>query len=316
MKIAVLDWFTVTNNGDIPTAQLEELGEVKLTQLTKPEETIANIGDAEIVLCNKVLITPEVMDACPNMKYIGLFATGYNNVDVEYAAKKGIAVCNAGQYSTNAVAQQVFAYILDHFSRIRDYDNAVKNGEWESSPAFSYFPIPTAELAGKTLSIVGYGSIGKKVSEIGAAFGMNIVVSTRTQPKDCPYEVTDLMTAVEKADVLTFHCPLTDKTAGIINSQLISHMKPTAMLVNTSRGPVVNEADLAQALNSGKIAAAYLDVLVKEPMSPETPIKGAKNCFITPHTAWAPLETRQRLINIVCDNIRAWQNGSPQNKVN
>ena len=316
MKIAVLDWFTVTNNGDIPTTQLEELGEVKLTQLTKPEETIANIGDAEIVLCNKVLITPEVMDACPNIKYIGLFATGYNNVDVEYAAKKGIAVCNAGQYSTNAVAQQVFAYILDHFSRIRDYDNAVKNGEWESSPAFSYFPIPTAELAGKTLSIVGYGSIGKKVAEIGAAFGMNIVISTRTQPKDCPYEVTDLMTAVEKADVLTFHCPLTDKTAGIINSQLISHMKPDAMLVNTSRGPVVNEADLAQALNSGKIAAAYLDVLVKEPMSPETPVKGAKNCFITPHTAWAPFETRQRLINIVCDNIRAWQNGSPQNKVN
>ena len=263
-----------------------------------------------------MLITPEVMDACPNIKYIGLFATGYNNVDVEYAAKKGIAVCNAGQYSTNAVAQQVFAYILDHFSRIRDYDNAVKNGEWESSPAFSYFPIPTAELAGKTLSIVGYGSIGKKVAEIGAAFGMNIVISTRTQPKDCPYEVTDLMTAVEKADVLTFHCPLTDKTAGIINSQLISHMKPDAMLVNTSRGPVVNEADLAQALNSGKIAAAYLDVLVKEPMSPETPVKGAKNCFITPHTAWAPFETRQRLINIVCDNIRAWQNGSPQNKVN
>ena len=316
MKIAVLDWFTVTNNGDIPTTQLEELGEVKLTQLTKPEETIANIGDAEIVLCNKVLITPEVMDACPNIKYIGLFATGYNNVDVEYAAKKGIAVCNAGQYSTNAVAQQVFAYILDHFSRIRDYDNAVKNGEWESSPAFSYFPIPTAELAGKTLSIVGYGSIGKKVAEIGAAFGMNIVISTRTQPKDCPYEVTDLMTAVEKADVLTFHCPLTDKTAGIINSQLISHMKPTAMLVNTSRGPVVNEADLAQALNSGKIAAAYLDVLVKEPMSPETPVKGAKNCFITPHTAWAPFETRQRLINIVCSNIKAWLSGSPQNKVN
>ena len=307
MKIAVLDWFTVTNNGDIYATQLEELGEVKLTQLTKPEETIANIGDAEIVLCNKVLITPEVMDACPNIKYIGLFATGYNNVDVEYAAKKGIAVCNAGQYS---------AYILDHFSRIRDYDNAVKNGEWESSPAFSYFPIPTAELAGKTLSIVGYGSIGKKVAEIGAAFGMKIVISTRTQPTDCPYEVTDLMTAVEKADVLTFHCPLTDKTAGIINSQLISRMKPDAILVNTSRGPVVNEADLAQALNSGKIAAAYLDVLVKEPMSPETPVKSAKNCFITPHTAWAPLETRQRLINIVCDNIKAWQNGSPQNKVN
>lgn len=316
MKIAALDWYTVNISGDIPTAQLEELGDVKIIPLTKPEETAANIDDADIVLCNKVLITKEVMDACPNIKYIGLFATGYNNVDVEYAAKKGITVCNAGQYSTNAVAQQTFAYILDRFSRVRDYDTAVKNGEWERSPAFSYFPVPTSELAGKTLSIVGYGSIGRKVAEIGAAFGMNIVISTRTQPKDCPYEVTDLFTAAEKADVLTFHCPLTDKTAGIINSELLSHMKSTAMLVNTSRGGVVNEADLAQALNDGKIAAAYLDVLVKEPMSPDTPLKGAKNCVITPHTAWAPLETRQRLVDIVCDNIRAWQSGTPRNKVN
>ena len=316
MKIAALDWYTVNISGDIPTAQLEELGDVKIIPLTKPEETAANIGDADIVLCNKVLITKEVMDACPNIKYIGLFATGYNNVDVEYAAQKGITVCNAGQYSTNAVAQQTFAYILDRFSRVRDYDNAVKNGEWERSPAFSYFPVPTSELAGKTLAIVGYGSIGRKVAEIGAAFGMNIVISTRTQPKDCPYEVTDLFTAAEKADVLTFHCPLTDKTAGIINSELLSHMKPTAMLVNTSRGGVVSEADLAQALNDGKIAAAYLDVLVKEPMSPDTPLKGAKNCVITPHTAWAPLETRQRLVDIVCDNIRAWQSGTPRNKVN
>ena len=316
MKIAVLDWYTVNISGDIPTTQLEELGDVKIIPLTKPEETAANIGDADIVLCNKVLITKEVMDACPGIKYVGLFATGFNNVDIEYAAKKGIVVCNAGQYSTNAVAQQTFAYILDRFSRVRDYDNAVKNGEWERSPAFSYFPVPTAELAGKTLSIVGYGSIGRKVAEIGSAFGMNIVISTRTQPKDCPYEVTDLYTAAEKADVLTFHCPLTDKTAGIINKELISHMKPSAMLINTSRGGVVNEADLAEALNGGKIAAAYLDVLVKEPMSPDTPLKGAKNCVITPHTAWAPLETRQRLVNIVCDNISAWQNGSPQNKVN
>ena len=316
MKIAVLDWYTVNISGDIPASQLEELGDVKIIPLTKPEETAANIGDADIVLCNKVLITKEVMDACPNIKYVGLFATGFNNVDIGYAAEKGIVVCNAGQYSTNSVAQQTFAYILDRFSRIRDYDNAVKNGEWERSPAFSYFPVPTSELSGKTLSIVGFGSIGRKVAEIGSAFGMNIVVSTRTQPKDCPYEVTDIYTAAEKADVLTFHCPLTEKTAGIVNSELLSHMKPTAMLINTSRGEVVNEADLAQALNSGRIAAAYLDVLVKEPMSPDTPLKGAKNCVITPHTAWAPLETRQRLVDIVCDNIRAWQNGSPRNKVN
>ena len=316
MKIAVLDWYTVNISGDIPVSQLEELGEVRVIPLTKPEETAANIGDADIVLCNKVLITREVMDACPNIKYIGLFATGYNNVDTAYAAEKGITVCNAGQYSTNAVAQQTFAYILDRFSRIRDYDAAVKDGQWERSPAFSYFPIPTSELAGRTLSIVGYGSIGRKVAEIGNAFGMNIVVSTRTAPADCPYEVTDLFTAAEKADVLTFHCPLTEQTKGIVNSELLSRMKSSAMLINTARGGIVSEPDLAAALNSGTIAAAYLDVLDKEPMSPDTPLKTAKNCTITPHTAWAPFETRQRLVDIVCSNIRAWQNGSPVNKVN
>ena len=316
MKIAVLDWYTVNISGDIPTAQLEELGDVKIIPLTPPEQTAENIGDADIVLCNKVLITPEIMDACPNIKYVGLFATGFNNVDIDYAAQKGITVCNAGQYSTNAVAQQTFAYILDHFSRIRDYDTAVRNGEWERSPAFSYFPIPTSELAGKTLSIIGYGSIGRKVAEIGHAFGMNIVISTRTKPADCPYEVTDMFTAAEKADVLTFHCPLTEQTKGIIGTELLSHMKSSAMLVNTSRGGVVNEQELADALRNGTISAAYVDVLEKEPMSPNTPLKGLPNCFITPHTAWAPLETRQRLVDIVCRNIRAWMNGSPENKVN
>ena len=316
MKIAVLDWYTVSVSGDISTEALEQFGEVKVISLTKPEETAANIGDADIVLCNKVLITKEVMDACPNLRYVGLFATGYNNVDVAYAAEKGITVCNAGQYSTNAVAQQVFAYILDRYSRIRDYDNAVKNGEWERSPAFSYFPIPTAELAGQTLAIVGYGSIGRRVAEIGSAFGMNIVVSTRTKPTDCPYQVTDIMTAAKMADVITFHCPLTEQTKGLVNSGLLGVMKPTATLINTSRGPVVNEADLAEALNSGKIAAAYADVLEKEPMSPDTPLKHAKNLTITPHTAWAAFETRKRLVDIVCGNIRAWLDGSPMNKVN
>jgi glycerate dehydrogenase len=316
MKIAVLDWYTVSVSGDITTEELEKFGEVKVISLTKPEETAANIGDADIVLCNKVLITKEVMDSCPNLKYVGLFATGYNNVDVEYAAEKGITVCNAGQYSTNAVAQQVFAYILDRYSRVRDYDNAVKAGEWERSPAFSYFPIPTAELAGRTLAIVGYGSIGRRVAELGKAFGMNIIVSTRTKPADCPYEVTDLMTAAKKADIITFHCPLTPQTKGMVNKELLSVMKPEAVLINTSRGPVVNEADLAEALNNGTIAAAYLDVLEKEPMSPDTPIKQAKNCTITPHTAWAAFETRKRLVDIVCSNINAWMNGKPENKVN
>lgn len=316
MKIAVLDWYTVNISGDISTAPLEELGEVKIIPLTSPEETARNIGDAEIVLCNKVMITREVIDSCPHIKYIGLFATGYNNIDIPYATEKNITVCNAGSYSTNAVAQQTFAYILDYCNKIRDYDTAVKNGEWERFPSFSYFPIPTAELAGKTLAIVGYGSIGKKVAELAKAFDMNIIISTRTKPLDCPYEVTDVISAVEKADFVTFHCPLTEQTKGIVNAELLSHMKKSAVLINTSRGAVVNEKDLAEALNSGKIAGAYLDVLEKEPMSPDTPLKNAHNCIITPHTSWASFETRKRLVDIVCDNIKAWQNGTPKNKVN
>jgi len=316
VKIVLLDWYTVSVNGDITPQVFEQFGDMKVFSLTKPEETIANIGDADVVLCNKVLITKEVIDACPNLKYVGLFATGYNNVDVAYAAEKNITVCNAGQYSTNAVAQQVFAYILDRYSRIRDYDNAVKNGEWERSPAFSYFPIPTAELAGQTIAIVGYGSIGRRVAKIADAFGMNIIISTRTKPSDCPYEVTDVMTAASRADVITFHCPLTEQTKGLVNSELLKVMKPTATLINTSRGPVVNEADLALALNNGEIAAAYVDVLEKEPMSPETPLKNAKNLTMTPHIAWAAFETRERLVDIVCDNIRSWMSGQPKNKVN
>ncbi len=316
MNIVILDWSTMCAGNDLSPDVFKEYGNVKAYSLTTPDEVISRIGDAEIVLCNKVLITKEIMDSCPNLRYIGLFATGFNNIDVEYAAEKGITVCNAGQYSTNAVAQQVFAYILDYCSRIRDYGNAVKEGKWESSPCFSYFPIPTAEMQGKTLSIVGYGSIGKRVAELGTAFGMNILISTRTAPENCPYEVSDLDTAVKNADFLTFHCPLTDKTKGMVNADLLGKMKESAVLINTSRGPVVNETDLAEALKNGTISAAYLDVLEKEPMSPDTPLKNAPNCVITPHTAWAAYETRVRLLNIVSENIKQWLNGKPQNKVN
>lgn len=316
MKIAVLDWSTVSCTGDIPLDKIMELGNADIFPLTTPGETSANIGGAEAVLCNKVQITREIMDMCPNLRYIGLFATGCNNIDLEAASEKGITVCNAGQYSTNAVSQQVFAYILDHFSRIRDYDILVKSGEWENSPTFSFFPLPIGELAGKTLSVVGYGSIGRRTAEIGRAFGMNIVICTRTVPENCEYEVTDIHTAARKADVLTFHCPLTEQTKRIINKELLSEMKSTAVLINTARGGLADEKALAEALDSGKIAAAYVDVLEQEPMSPKTPLKNARNCRITPHTAWAALETRQRLVDIVCSNFRAWQNGSPINKVN
>ncbi len=316
MKISVLDWKTMTMNGDISSSEIEKLGDVKLFGLTPPEKTIENIGDAEVVLCNKVQINAEVMDKCPNLRYIGLFATGYNNIDTEYAAKKGITVCNAGQYSTNAVAQQTFAYMLDYFSCINRYDAEVSRGEWEHSEIFSYFPIATHELAGKTLSIIGFGSIGRAVAKIGDAFGMKIVVCTRTKPENCPYELADAETAAKKADVLTLHCPLTEQTKELVNEKLLALMKPTAILINTSRGATVNEHDLADALNNKRIAAAYLDVLVQEPMSAETPLKNLPNCVITPHTSWAALETRERLLSIVCDNMKAWLDGKPQNKVN
>lgn len=316
MKIAVLDWKTMTMNDDISAAEIEKLGDVKIFGLTAPENVVSNIGDAEAVLCNKVLITKEIMEHCPNLRYIGLFATGYNNIDISYAAQKGITVCNAGQYSTNAVAQHTFACILDHFSRINEYNKAVRNGEWEKTDIFSYFPIPTHELAGKTLSIIGFGSIGRAVAKIGEAFGMNVVVCTRTKPENCSYELADAVTAASKADVLTLHCPLTDQTKELISKEILSVMKPSAILVNTSRGATVNEMDLAEALERKQIAAAYLDVLVDEPMSSETPLKNLSNCVITPHTAWAALETRKRLLSIVCDNLKAWLAGKPQNKVN
>ena len=315
MKICILDWTTVTS-GDISSDIFREFGEIKCYELTDNEHAAEYIGDADMVLCNKVLITDDVIKKCPNLKYIGLFATGYNNIDLKSASEHGITVCNAGSYSTDAVAQQTFAYILDHYSRISQYDKFVKNDGWINSKTFSKFPIKTMELSGKTISIIGFGSIGKAVAKIADAFGMKVLVNTRTAPVNCPYETVSLKNAFKRADILTVHCPLTEQTAGIINAENLSLMKCNAIVINTARGGIVKEQELADALNSGRISAAYLDVLVNEPMSPETPLKTAKNCVITPHTAWAPLETRLRLINIVCSNIKAFLNGSPVNKVN
>lgn len=314
MKICILDWTTMTS-GDIDPDIFNQFGEVSCYPLTDNERAAEYIGDSEIVLCNKVLITREVMEKCPEIKYIGLFATGYNNIDIKAAAEKGIVVCNAGEYSTNAVAQQTFAYILDHFSKISEYDRLVKDGGWINSKTFSKFPIKTQEIAGKTLAVVGYGSIGRKTAQIAEAFDMNVIVNTRTKPENCKYELVTLKEAFSRADVLTIHCPLTEKTEGMVNAENLSLMKKGALLINTARGGIVKEQDLADALNNGKIYAA-LDVLTQEPMSADTPLKNAENCVITPHTAWAPLETRLRLIDIVCGNLAAWFEGNPCNKVN
>lgn len=312
MKTVILDWKTVTS-GDISPDCFKN---AKIYQLTPPELTAGRIGDAEAVLCNKTPITADVIEKCPNLKYIGLFATGYNNIDIEKASEKGITVCNAGSYSTDAVAQLVFSYILAFYNKTAEYDKAVRNNEWINSETFSYFPYPVYELSSKTLAVVGYGNIGRKTAEIGHAFGMNVIVSTRTVPENCPYETADIDTAFEKADILTLHCPLTEKTKGLVNLERLKKMKKTALLINTSRGGTVVEKDLAYALENKIIAGAAVDVLEKEPMSENTPLRNIENCIITPHIAWAGFETRKRLVKIAADNLNAFINGCPENKIN
>ena len=317
-QIAILDWDTMAyNKSEVSAKRFASMAEhVDVFRATKPEETVQNIGDADVVICNKVLLTREVLDACPNIRYIGILATGFNNVDLDAANEKGIPVCNAGSYSTDAVTQLVFAYIFDHFQRVALYNMDVKLGRWETAPTFSYFPYPTGELRGKTLGIIGYGNIGKQVAKIAAAFGMSVVIATRTQPENCPYPVLSTDEVFAAADILTLHCPLTDQTAGLVCKKTLARMKETAVLINTSRGGTVVEQDLADALNHDMLAAAYLDVLTTEPMQADTPLKTAKNCIITPHIGWTPLETRRRLLDITEDNLRGWLNGNPQHVVN
>ncbi len=315
MKIVIPDWDTVSAD-DVGFSVFAKYGEVICCGPTLPEEAARRIGDAEIVLCNKTPITAQVIAQCPNLLYIGLFATGYNNIDLPAATERGIVVSNAGEYSTQAVVQHTFALLLALASNLPAYDASVKNGEWERSTTFSYFPHPVHELHGKTFAVIGYGSIGRSVAKVADAFGMKVIVSTRTMPQNCPFPVVSMQEAFRMADVLSIHCPLTDQTADLIRRETLEWMKPSAYLINTARGGIVSEQDLADALNSGRIAGAGLDVLRMEPMSPDTPLKNAKNCIITPHIAWSPLETRQRLVKIVAENLEAFLNGTPKNQVN
>lgn len=315
MKIVIPDWDTVSAN-DVGFSVFSKYGDVSCCGPTRPEEAADKIGDAEIVLCNKTPITADVIAKCPNLKYIGLFATGFNNIDLKAATERGIVVCNAGSYSTEAVVQHTFALLLALMSNLCTYDASVKNGGWEASPTFSYFPYPVHELYQKTFAVYGYGSIGKAVARVAEAFGCNVIVSTRTVPQDCPYPVVSKEEAFRQADILSVHCPLNAQTAHLVCSETLTLMKPTAYLINTARGGIVEEQALADALNAGRLAGAGLDVLDKEPMLPTTPLKTAKNCLITPHIAWSPLETRERLLTIVADNLEAFLSGNPKNKVN
>ena len=315
MKIVIPDWSTMSAENMVFSV-FEEFGEVVCCGMTRPEETAQKIGDAHVVLVNETPITAQVMEQCPNLQYIGLFATGYNNIDISAANAHGITVCNAGAYSTHAVVQHTFALLFAIAGNLYRYRDAVSAGEWERSETFSYFPYPVHELWGKTFAVIGYGSIGRHVARVADAFGMHVIVHTRSVPKDCPYPLVSQEEAFRQADVLSIHCPLHTETEHLIRRETLAMMKPSAYLINTARGGIVEEQALADALNAGQLAGAGVDVLDHEPMSPDTPLKTAENCIITPHIAWSALETRERLVQIVADNLRNYLAGHPTNQVN
>lgn len=315
MEIVLLEEKTVTQ-GDVSLDEFSTLGSVRRYPLTPAEKLVEYIGNADAAICNKSIFTEEVMKSCSNLKYIGLCATGYNNIDIPAANRLGITVCNVPEYSTHAVAQQVFSYVLYFASRTADYNADVHNGGWIRSDTFSYFTIPTFELAGLTMGIIGFGSIGRAVSEIAKSFGMKVIAATRTPKNADGVEFTDINSVFSRADFISVHCPLTDKTRDLVNIDRLKRCKPTAIVINTARGPIVNESDLTYALNSGIIAGAGLDVVSVEPMQADNPLMNAKNCVITPHVAWAPVQTRQRLVSIAADNLRKFIAGTPQNTVN
>ena len=314
MKIVLPDAQTVTN-GDIDLTVLEKYGEVVYYTLTSADELPERIADADAVICNKAVFTPEVFKSAKNLKYIGLFATGYNNINIPAALEHGVTVCNAGSYSTAAVAQHAFALILNHFSKISEYKAFCAEGNWKSSPTFSPFVFPMNELYGKTLGIVGYGSIGREVAKIARAFSMRVITYTRTVKNDTDVEFVDLNTLVRESDVISVHCPLNDASRHMFNRELFAKCKRGAYFVNTSRGPVVDETALREALDSGHLSGAGVDVLEVEPMIESCPLFGAKNITITPHVGWAPLETRERLLGIVVSNLEAFIAGTPKNVI-
>ncbi len=315
MKILIADCATLTQNNDLPLTVFQKYGDVVYNLNISRDELLDTAHEYDIILCNKTIIDKAVIEKAKKLKYIGLFATGYNNIDIAAAKQHNITVCNAGSYSTSAVAQQTFAYILNHYSAVNQYHNFVQNGGWQQSPTFSVLCFPTDELKDKTIGIIGYGSIGKRVAEIALAFEMKVLVYTRT-PKDDPrVKFVSFDELLSSSDIVSPHCPLNEQSREMFNKDTFKKMKDGAFFINTARGGVVSEPDLFEALKSGKLSGAAIDVLTAEPMSKTCVLKGAPNLIITPHTAWAPLETRKRLIGIVTDNIDAFLDGKPKNVV-
>jgi len=320
VKIVILDGYT-ENPGDLSWEGLEKLGELKVydrTSLTDPKESIARIGDAEAVFTNKTPLTAEVFNACPSIKFVGVLATGYNVVDVNAAKAKGIPVCNIPTYGTAAVGQFAIALLLEICHHIGHHDKAVHEGRWENNADWCFWDFPLIELAGKTIGIIGFGRIGQTTGAIAKALGMRVIAfdSAATDSGKQIAEYVILDTLLAESDVIALHCPLFPETQGIINKANIAKMKDGVIILNNSRGPLVVEQDLADALNSGKVYAAGLDVVSSEPIKGNNPLLKAKNCFITPHISWAPKESRQRLMDIAVGNLAAFVKGSPINVVN
>lgn len=314
IKLTILDGHAV-NPGDLHWDDFKQFAEVTVFERTAKEELISRIGDSDAIFLNKIQITEEVLSACPKLKYIGVLATGYNVIDLEAAKKHNITVTNIPAYSTDSVAQHVFAFILNFSNQVALHNSSVQNGEWIKCPDFCYWNTQLMELSGKTLGILGYGNIGKKVSQIAKSFGMNVICHTRTKKEGMPESVT-LEELFTQSDFISLHVPLTPETKNIINKKSLKLMKKTAYLINTARGGLIVENDLTECLNNNGIAGYAADVVLEEPMSQNNPLLGAKNCIITPHIAWAPLETRKRLQNIALNNLKAWLEGHPINVVN
>jgi len=317
MQIVVLDGYTL-NPGDLSWEELKELGTCEVFDRSRPEEVVPRARAAQIVLSNKVVLSRDVIGQLPGLSYVGVLATGYNIVDAEAARERSIPVTNVPTYGTQSVAQMVFAHLLNLTQHVGHHAATVTKGRWTACPDFCYWDYPLVELAGLTMGIVGLGRIGRVTAQLAVAFGMKVLACDSVPPTDVPegVQIVELDALFRLSDVVSLHCPLTPETQQLVDCRRLASMKPSAFLINTSRGPLVDDQALADALSSGRIAGAGLDVLSTEPPPPDNPLLHAKNCFITPHVAWATKAARERLLRTVVDNVRAFLDGRPQNVVN
>lgn len=316
MKITILDGYGM-NPGDMSWAPLEELGDLTVYDRIAPEQVLERAAGSEALLTNKTVLTAETLRALPQLKYVGVLATGYNVVDIDAARELGIVVTNIPAYSTDSVVQMVFAHLLAITNRVEHYTDENRRGRWSTNPDFCYWDTPLHELSGKTFGIVGLGNIGMAVSRVARAFGMKVKAYTSKRIEELPDGVskTGLDELFATSDVVSLHCPLTESTRHLVNADRLTQMKPSAILINTGRGPLVDEKALAEALDSGRIHAAGLDVLSSEPPAADNPLLTARNCFITPHLGWATKEARERLLRIAADNLRGFITGDVRNNV-